>query len=376
MKKIKIKKQNNNTSTEKSDKSGDDLWNIFDNVRLTMDKKCENEEEIKEIENNENENNESNGDNSDETDENKIESELGELNEKFLCYNCNEDALILDDGIIVCEKCGVDNGAIIDHQQEWRFYGSEDTKHSSDPTRCGMPVNPLLPESSLGTIIIGKGYDKLRKLNNWNLMSSYKERSLLKVFKNIQAKCDEQNITVCVTDRAKIMYKTLSEEAIKRGKSRKGLIAACLYNSCKDKNDIRSIKEISKMFGIKIKKMTSGCKQFNEMMYYHNNDYLANSKLVTPEDYIERYSNLLKIDKKYKEKINYVANMAYNLGLVRENTPSSIAVSSIYLVAQEYGLKISKKKIAEVCEISEVTISKAYKKMQKFKKFLISEDTL
>lgn len=367
MKKNRTKNKKSEQSEGQSEGQSDDLWNIFDNVRSTMNKN-----NIRENENKDNisedESGESNKECKEDEEDEELESEL--FKEKLLCFNCNEDALVLDDGIIVCEKCGVDNGAIIDHQQEWRFYGSEDTKHSNDPTRCGMPVNPLLPESSLGTIIIGRGYDKFRKLNNWNLMS-YKERSLLKVFKNIQAKCDEQNITVCVTDRAKIMYKTLSEEAIKRGKSRKGLIAACLYNSCKDKNDIRSIKEISKMFGIKAKKMTSGCKQFNEMMYYHNNDYLVNMKLVTPEDYIERYSNLLKIEKKYREKINYVADMAYNLGLVRENTPSSIAVSSIYLISQECGLKLSKKKIAEVCEISEVTISKAYKKMQKFKKFLV-----
>ena len=171
----------------------------------------------------------------------------------MVCFNCEGDSLIYDEGIIVCENCGVDNGAMIDYQQEWRFYGSEDTKHSSDPTRCGMPINPLLPQSSLGTIILGRGFEKYRRLNNWNSMT-YKERSLLKVFKNIQSKSDENNISICVVDRAKIMYKTLSEDTIKRGKSRKGLIAACLYNSCKDKNDSRSTKEISQIFNLKIKK--------------------------------------------------------------------------------------------------------------------------
>src|SRR3972149_2068692 len=140
-----------------------ELWNIYDNIKQTLNisSECDSETEITDLTKND-----------------------------LICYNCKTDSLICDDGIIVCEKCGVDNGAVIDYQQEWRFYGSDDTKYSSDPTRCGMPINPLLPESSLGTIILGRGFDKFRKLNNWNSMS-YKERSLLRVFKQIQSKSDE-----------------------------------------------------------------------------------------------------------------------------------------------------------------------------------------
>lgn len=329
-----------------------DMWNIFENVKETI----LNEEQT-----------------DDNFYDNDTDDKNNEQNDEVLCYNCKEDSLIYDDGCIVCEKCGCDNGAIIDYQQEWRFYGAEDTKNSSDPTRCGMPINPLLPESSLGTIMIGRGFEKYKQLNNWNSMT-YKERSLLKVFKNIQSKSDDNNISICVVDRAKVMYKTLSEDTIKRGKSRKGLIAACLYNSCKDKNDSRSTKEISQMFDLKIKKMTNGCKQFNEMMYHNDNNYITKIKPVTESDFIERYINLLKIDNSYKEGILYVADMAIKLGLVSENTPSSIAVGSIYLISQYYKLKITKKRLSEVCEISEVTISKTYKKMVPYEKYLINDD--
>lgn len=331
-----------------------DIWNIFDNIKNNM---SDSDEE------NLDENNK----------EEKFEIKEIKSRDEIKCFNCQSENLVSDDGIIVCEDCGVDNGAIIDYQQEWRFYGSEDTKHSSDPTRCGMPINPLLPDSSMGTIILGRGFEKYRKINNWNSMT-YKERSLLKVFKNIQSKSDENDISICIIDRAKIMYKTLSEDTIKRGKSRKGLIAACLYNSCKDKNDPRSTKEISQMFGLKIKKMTSGCKQFNEMMYHNNSDYISKIKPTSPEDFIERYIMVLKLDKKNKERAVYISEMASKLGLVSENTPASIAVGSIYLTSQVYGLGITKKKLSEVCEISEVTISKTYKKMVKFKKFLVPRE--
>ena len=85
------------------------------------------------------------------------------------CINCNEtDCLQNESEIIVCIKCGVDNGPIIDYDQEWRYYGYDDNKRSSDPNRCGVPNNPLINETSLSTVILGKGYETYRRLNSWN----------------------------------------------------------------------------------------------------------------------------------------------------------------------------------------------------------------
>ena len=65
---------------------------------------------------------------------------------------------------------------------EWRYYGSSDSK-SSDPTRCGMPVNCLLPESSVGTVIsnqwtTNKSMMRVRQYQMWNGMT-YKDRESL-----------------------------------------------------------------------------------------------------------------------------------------------------------------------------------------------------
>ena len=73
-----------------------------------------------------------------------------------ICPECHSDTLIEGaSGQYECTSCGVLSGQVIDSGAEWRFYGSEDNK-SSDPTRCGMPVNELLPESSLGSVV---GYE-------------------------------------------------------------------------------------------------------------------------------------------------------------------------------------------------------------------------
>ena len=63
--------------------------------------------------------------------------------------------------------------------------------------------------------------------------------------------------------------------------------------------------------------------------------------------------------------------MATELGIILKNTPASVAVGSIYLVAQVYKLNISKKEIVEQCDVSDVTINKAYSAMFNHKTLLI-----
>lgn len=307
--------------------------------------------------------------------ETKIESKVDQDKKKKkkssndLCEFCNENTLIYDENV-VCTSCGMINSMIINNNQEWRYYGSEDSKRSSDPTRCGMPINPLLPNSSLGTIINGHGYEVYRRLHKWNSIT-YKERSLIKVFNTITSRAKEGTIPPCIIDKASLMYKMLSENNIKRGSSRQSLIAACLWNALKSKDLSRSTKEIAKLFDIDIKKMTVGCKEFNEKMHLKDVDYSTSIKPATAENYIDRYSVKLKIPEEFKVKIIKVSEISEKLGIVTKNTPQSIAVGSIYLVSQEYNLGFTKKSLHNICEISEVTISKAYKELDKYKKYLL-----
>ena len=68
---------------------------------------------------------------------------------------------------------------------------------------------------------------------------------------------------------------------------------------------------------------------------------------------------------------NYVIQKAEEYSIVSENAPPSIAAGCIYLISVHYKMNISKKEIAKACEISEVTINKCYKKLLKYKDYII-----
>jgi transcription initiation factor TFIIB len=293
------------------------------------------------------------------------------------CMNCQKDTLVHEDGMVVCLTCGVDNGPIIDYNQEWRYYGADDGKSATDPNRCGMPSNPLLPESALSTVILnsGKYGNKFMfcKLHRWSSMT-YRERALLNVYQMIQHKGETSHIPTCIVDRAKILYKMLSEDKVKRGTSRKGLIAACIYYALKDENILKSDKEISHMFDLKQKKFTLGCKQFRQLIFQKNPEYSAKMEPITAEEYIDRYSKLLYLEPSMIESIKKIAAIAEQLGILAENTPPSIAVGCLYFTMHCNRMTITKKELSKICDnISEVTISKAFKKLSPYESFFFEK---
>lgn len=295
------------------------------------------------------------------------------------CKYCYSDELIRDDnnGIIICQSCGKILDTIIDSTAEWRYYGVDDSK-SSDPTRCGMPGNNLLPESSLGTVVGSTGYDsyemrKIRKYHTWNAMP-YKERSLYGVFDQLTIRAVNNGIPACIIEDAKVAYKTLSENKLSRASNKKGLIASCIYIACKSKGVPRSAKEVAEIFKIKITSMTKGCKNYMEIMKKANKaSNSSNLELsgTQPDDFICRFCSKLQLSDKVQNLCRYITKKAEEYNIVSEHTPPSIVAGSIYLVSFVYEMEINKKDISEACKISEVTISKCYKKLKKYRKYLL-----
>lgn len=286
------------------------------------------------------------------------------------CEYCKSDKLVLDEGNFVCLSCGTIYDRFIDSSAEWRYYGHEDNK-SSDPTRCGLPTNELLPDSSLGTIIGNKNgecYEMriIRKYQMWNSMT-YKERTLYNVFDMLTVNAVNNGIPASIIDEAKALYKKISEMKLSRGDNRSGLIASSIYMSCKTNNVPRSAKEIAKIFNLKNTTMTKGCKKFQEILQMD----LSSS---TAGNFIQRFCSKLNLDKDVKELCLKVVKRADDMAVISNNTPPSQAAGCIYLVCQLSGVHIDKKELAAGCDISLVTISKCYKKLHKYRMYLFSEE--
>lgn len=283
------------------------------------------------------------------------------------CTWCKSNEVVLEDGNFICYGCNSLIDRYIDMHAEWRFYGADDNKHS-DPTRCGMPVNDLLPDSSLGSIIsnqMNESYDMklIKKYHMWNSIT-YKERNLYNIFENISVNAINNGISSSIIEEAKVFYKKVSESRISRGENRSGLIATSIYMSCKSNNVPRSTKEIAKIFNLKPTTMTRGCKKFNDIMR-------MNMESSRPIDFIHRFCSKINLPNNMRDICKHIIDKADELNIICENTPPSIAAGSIYLCNMAYDLGLTKKEISEACQISIVTLCKTSRKLLAYKDYLL-----
>ncbi|ARF09475.1 transcription initiation factor IIB [Indivirus ILV1] len=299
---------------------------------------------------------------------------------KLFCKTCNTNDTISEDtaqGIIVCIGCGSILADLFDTTLESRQYDND----NNTVARCSSTTNHFLPQSSLGTSIRGIKRNKVRLLHSWSAMP-YRERSLNAVLKQIQAKCNQAGIIKCIEDDAKILYKNISESkhaygknsgktVIIRGINRRALVASCVFYACKKKGNTRSPKEIAKLFDLSYKDITKGYKLFLKFVL---KQIQIEDKITNPEDFITRYCRELHVKNNHIDQAIQIAKNIQKLDIASTHTPFSVATSSIVLMLDLNKFNFDRKYIAKKFNVSDVTITKTYKKIEKYKDILTNDE--
>jgi len=297
------------------------------------------------------------------------------------CDTCDFMLAFSDEGFLTCtnKKCGIIYKDIVDQTAEWRYYGADDNQNS-DPTRCGMPINPLLKESSYGCKVLCNGpmsYEmrKIKRYTEWQSMP-YKEKSQYDEFQIITIMAQNSGIPKMIIDDAIRYHKKISEYDLTfRGDNRDGIIAASVYISCRINNFPRTAKEISMIFHLDVTSATKGCK--NALAIINNIEKDLDGKEKTnlgstkPESFIERFCSKLNMNNELTKLCHFISMKIEKGDKMPENTPHSIAAGIVYFVSQVCKLNISKLDVNRVSEISEVTINKCFKRLEKIKHDLL-----
>lgn len=316
------------------------------------------------------------------TENDPLECIYRQSGEREVCDCCKTILVITDEGFLACtnSSCGIIYKDMVDQSAEWRFYGADDN-HNSDPTRCGMPINPLLKESSYGCKVIcpqKSSYEmkKIRRYTDWQSMP-YKEKSQYDEFQFINIMSQNAGIPKMIVDDAMRYHKKISETKTFRGLNRDGIIAASIYISCRVNDFPRTAKEIADIFNLDNTSATKGCKNaltiINEIDRENVNDDIIKLNKTTPLSFIERYCSKLNINNELTKLCKFIATKIEKNNLIPENTPHSISAGIIYFVSQYCNLNISKSTINNISKISEVTINKCFKKLETHKAVLIPE---
>ena len=300
-------------------------------------------------------------------------------NKKKACISCKSENLVIDNvkGYLVCDDCAVINMEFLNENPE---FSKEDENSGNNSSRYGCPSNYFFPKSSLGTKIAGKGFNRVSALQRQGQMP-YREKSLLDVLDRIQSKCKKYLVTQTIIDSAKILYKKVNDSKHIRGNrvgknmimrciNRRSMIAACVFYACKMQKEPRSPKEIADIYDLEIKHVHRGCRKILD--YIDLNSTFYQIKNSQSSDFIERLGKKLFSDPKYIAISKDVCNNIHNLDIASTHEPPSVAAGCILLVSNTYNLNINKKDISTIFEISDVTISKTYRKIFPYHKIILN----
>jgi transcription initiation factor TFIIIB Brf1 subunit/transcription initiation factor TFIIB len=278
-------------------------------------------------------------------------------------------------GDTICTRCAlVVEEKYIDQRGEWSTNGEDGT----DNSRCGPPINPLLPDSSLTTMVWVpyKDRSKFRFMLKLHMQSGmgYKERSLYKIFKSLEdVMTNTMNLPKSIVENAKMFYADLKELKVTRGEVHRCLIGCAVFYACKSENKhgvTRSRKEIVDVFGLDVKHFNDALKFSRDLLQTKPYFHLIEDD-ITPSDLVLRTVKCIQFESskqrwKVVQKIMELEKKMEDTEYLCGCQPKSILAGVLYAVLVKEGVPVDPQLICSNLNVSVITMTKIYNLICKF----------
>jgi transcription initiation factor TFIIB len=261
---------------------------------------------------------------------------------------CEHETTDIDGGEQICMCCGQILGSYIDEGAEWKNY--ENTE--GDPSRTGTVTSELLPNSSYGSMMMRRRIPNqseeaksIMKLSAWSF-SSHGERSWMGIFDAIQATAIRAGLTKAIVLDACALFKNVEDAQKTRGETRRALMAAAVFVSCRQNEATRSHEEIADLFQVSIRSICKALTKFEGD---------TSSVLNTQLGLAERMCADMSLSDTDRDKVILMLQKLPEL----EHTPKTVVAGVLSIVLEGQSSRIS-----EVSGVSSVSIRKIVEKLK------------
>ncbi len=264
-------------------------------------------------------------------------------------------------GELCCGKCGfVITDKISDTGAEWRSFSNDE----SNRARTGAGTSLTIHDMGLSTIIgkankdstgkplssgVKSSIERLRTWDSRSQANSSSERNLRQALNEMDKLKDKLALTNAVIEKAAYIYRKAMERKLVRGRSIQGLVAACIYASCRNTETPRTLDDVAKGINIRRKEVARGYRLiFRELE--------LKMPVVDPVKGVSRIASIAELSEKCKRKAIQILNQAKKMGIVSGKDPMGIAAAALYLACISIGETKSQKDISIASGVTEVTI--------------------
>ncbi len=279
------------------------------------------------------------------------------------CPACGNRRMVTDEnsGELFCGKCGfVVTDKLEDTGAEWRSFSNDETNRA----RAGAGTSITMHDMGLSTIIgpanrdstgkplsanVKSSIERLRTWDSRTQAHSSADRNLRQALNEMDKLKDKLGLTDAVIEKAAYIYRKAMEKKLVRGRSIQGLVAACLYASCRNTETPRTLDDIAGGINIR-RKDVARCYR----LIFRELDLTM--PVVDPVKGISRIASIAELSEKTKRKAITILDKAKKIGMVAGKDPMGIAAAALYLACISTGEVKSQKDISVASGVTEVTI--------------------
>jgi len=295
------------------------------------------------------------------------------------CPECGSNRLMRDYDCaeIVCMNCGfVVAAKLADQGPEWRAF---DDEQRAKRARAGAPLTFTIHDKGLSTMIDWHDRDvygkrlapgqkaqiyRLRKWQRRIRVSDATERNLAFALSEISKIANNLNLPKNILETASVIYRKAVKERLIRGRSIQGVTAAAIYVACRQCGVARSLDEIAQVSTVNKKEVGRSYRfLIKELNYF--------IPPLKPSQYITKFSNQLTMQGKVEEIAHKILATAKELKLTSGRGPTGIAAAASYIASVLTGERKTQREIAEIAQVTEVTIRNRYKELVERLQFVI-----
>ncbi|MGA2789875.1 MAG: transcription initiation factor IIB [Candidatus Bathyarchaeia archaeon] len=285
------------------------------------------------------------------------------------CPECSGANLVedYDLGEVICHDCGlVLSEHALNQGPEWRAFTKEEKDQRG---RVGLPISFSIHDKGLSTVIDRVNRDasgrqlpfatrlQMLRLRKWQIRTrvhSSADHNLAQAMAELDRLADVLHIPASIKERAALVYRKALSNALVRGRSIAALAAASLYAACRISETPRTLKDVSAASRIR-KKDLARCYR----LLVRELD--LRMPVVDPVKCISKIATRVEISMITQQRAIRMINEAKKKGIVTGKEPMGLAAASLYVACVLEGERKTQKEIAEVANVTEVTVRNRYK---------------
>jgi len=277
-----------------------------------------------------------------------------------------EDLVRTADGELIHEETGL----IIEEEQidpgpEWRAFNHQERQEKS---RVGAPTTQTMHDKGLTTTIDWKDKDaygrsissrkrsQMHRLRKWQERIRTKdagERNLQFALSEIDRMASALGVPRSVREVASVIYRRALNEDLIRGRSIEGVATAALYAACRQEGIPRSLDEVAEVSRVPQK-------EIGRTYRYISQELGLELKPVDPKQFVPRFASALELSEEVQAKATEIIDVSAEQGLLSGKSPTGFAAAAIYAASLLCNEKKTQREVADVAQVTEVTIRNRY----------------